>query len=109
MKVLPNLLAAAVLAGLSAPAYADLPLDVIGGSEVSFEGLIQADSYWYNNDVAILGSTGGATAGDGVDTDFGLRRAYHVLLDVEQALEIPVMPSALEGLQPVRVIEERVA
>ena len=75
MKVLPNLLAAAVLAGLSAPAYADLPLDVIGGSEVSFEGLIQADSYWYNNDVAILGSTGGATAGDGVDTDFGLRRA----------------------------------
>ena len=44
MKVLPNLLAAAVLAGLSAPAYADLPLDVIGGSEVSFEGLVQADS-----------------------------------------------------------------
>ena len=38
-----------------------------------------------------------------------VRRAYHVLLDVEQALEIPVMPSALEGLQPVRVIEERVA
>jgi len=38
-----------------------------------------------------------------------VRRAYHVLLDVEQALEIPVMPSALEGLKPVRVIEERVA
>jgi len=78
MKLLPNLLAAAVLASLSAPAFADLPLDVIGGSEVSFEGLIQADSYWYNNDVAILGSTGGATAGDGVDTDFGMRRAEFV-------------------------------
>ena len=75
MKVMPKILAAAVLAALSSPAFADLPLDVIGGSEVSFEGLVQADSYWYNNDVAILGSTGGATAGDGVDTDFGLRRA----------------------------------
>ncbi len=46
MKVLPNLLAAAVLAGLSAPAFADVEFDMIGGSEVSFEGLIQADSYW---------------------------------------------------------------
>ena len=75
MKVLPNLLAAAVLAALSAPAFADIEFDVIGGSEISFEGLIQADSYWYNNDLATLGSTGGSTAGDGVDTDFGMRRA----------------------------------
>ena len=44
MKVLPKLLAAAVLAALSSPALAEIELDVIGGSEVSFEGLLQADS-----------------------------------------------------------------
>jgi phosphate-selective porin OprO/OprP len=75
MKVLPNLLAAAVLAALSAPAFADVEIDVIGGSEISFEGLVQTDGYWYDNDVAKLGSSGGTTAGDGIDTDFGMRRA----------------------------------
>ena len=42
-------------AALSSPALADLPLDVIAGSEVSFEGLLQADGYKYNSDVLNLG------------------------------------------------------
>ena len=75
MKVLPKLLAAAVLAALSSPAFADIEFDVIGGSEISFAGLLQADGYWYDNDLALLGSTGGTTAGDGTDSDFGMRRA----------------------------------
>ncbi len=72
MKVLPNLLAAAVLAGLSAPAFADVEFDVIGGSEISFTGLVQTDGYWYDNDVQVLGS---GSIGDGADTDFGMRRS----------------------------------
>ncbi|MCX7043640.1 MAG: OprO/OprP family phosphate-selective porin [Gammaproteobacteria bacterium] len=75
MNVAPKLLAAAILAALSSPAFAEIEFDVIGGSEISFEGLVQADFYKYNRDVAFLGSTGGTTAGDGVDTDFGMRRA----------------------------------
>ena len=75
MKVLPNLLAAAVLAALSAPAFAEVEFDVIGGSEISFEGLVQADYYKYNSDVANLGVTTGASLGDGKNTDFGMRRA----------------------------------
>ena len=35
--------------------------------------------------------------------------AYHGLRGLEQALEMPAMPSVLEGLQPVRVIDEQVA
>lgn len=75
MKVLPNLLAVAVLSALSAPAFADMEFDVIGGSEITFTGLLQADSYFYDTDLATLGSTGGTTAGDGIDTDYGMRRA----------------------------------
>ena len=75
MKVAPKLLALAVLAALSTPALAETEFDVIGGSEISFEGLLQADYYHYNRDNIFLGSTGGTTAGDGIDTDFGMRRA----------------------------------
>ena len=75
MKLLPNLLATAVLAALSMPALAETEFDVIGGSEISFEGLLQADYYHYNDDLATLGSTGGNTAGDGVNSDAGMRRA----------------------------------
>lgn len=71
MKALPSLLAAAVLAALSAPAFAETEFDVIGGSEVSFEGLLQADSYWYNNDVLNLNSG----TGDGSKADFDFRRS----------------------------------
>ena len=75
MKLLPSLLALAVLAALSQPARADIELDVIGGSEITFEGLIQADAYWYNNDFQLLGVTTGTALGDGADTDMAMRRA----------------------------------
>jgi phosphate-selective porin OprO/OprP len=80
MKTSRKLLAAAVLVALSSPAFAEVELDVIGGSEITFEGLVQADGYWYNSDVQNLaGSTSASTIGDGEDTDFGMRRAELVL------------------------------
>jgi len=79
MNASRKLLAAAVLAALSAPAFAEVELDVIGGSEISFEGLLQADGYWYDSDVANLGVVSGASVGDGKDTDFAMRRAELVL------------------------------
>jgi phosphate-selective porin OprO/OprP len=75
MKLLPNLLAVAVLAGLSAPAFAETSFDVIGGSEVSFEGLVQADYNWFDNDVANLNGS----AFDGTDSDSQIRRSELVL------------------------------
>jgi phosphate-selective porin OprO/OprP len=71
MKLLPNLLAAAVLAALSAPAFAETEFDVIGGSEISFEGLIQADYNGFNNDVANLDGS----PFDGKDSDSQIRRS----------------------------------
>lgn len=71
MKAAPKLLALAVLAALSTPALAETEFDVIGGSEISFEGLVQADFYKYDNDLLNLN----ASIGDGDDTDFGMRRA----------------------------------
>jgi len=80
MKSSRKLLAVAVLAALSAPAFAEVELDVIGGSEITFEGLVQADGYWYNDDlVHLAGATNASTIGDGSDTDFGMRRAELVL------------------------------
>ena len=75
MKLARNLLALATLAALSSAAKAEITIDMIGGSEVSFEGLIQADAYWYSDDVKILSSD----AVDGADTDFGMRRAEIIL------------------------------
>ena len=72
MKLVRRSLPLAVLAALAAPAaHAEVPIDVIGGSEVSFEGLIQAEGNWFHNDVANLNGD----AQDGVDSDFELRRA----------------------------------
>ena len=80
MKTSRKLLAAAVLVALSSPAFAEVEFDVIGGSEITFEGLVQADGYWYNSDVQNLaGSATASTIGDGEDTDFGMRRAELVL------------------------------
>ena len=70
-----KLLLAALLAGLSATASAEIPIDVIGGSEVSFEGLLQADINHFRSDVADLDGD----ALDGGDTDHELRRAEFVL------------------------------
>ncbi|HVI25197.1 MAG TPA: OprO/OprP family phosphate-selective porin [Xanthomonadaceae bacterium] len=62
----------AIVSALAAPAaHAEIAIDVIGGSEISFEGLLQTDAYWYDSDFANLD----ADAGDGSDADFGLRRA----------------------------------
>ena len=75
MKATRHLLAVAVLAAVAPAAHAEIAIDVIGGSEVSFEGLVQTDGYWYNSDLANLDADGA----DGDDTDFGLRRAEIVL------------------------------
>lgn len=74
-------LALALLAALVAPAaQAEIAIDVIADSEVSFEGLIQADGNWYDNDFSDLnaGTTTG-NGGDGKDSEFDLRRAEIVL------------------------------
>lgn len=71
MKLLPNLLAVAVLAALSAPAFAETEFDVIGGSEISFEGLLQADYNKFDNDLVSLNGD----IPDGLDSDGELRRA----------------------------------
>lgn len=75
MKLAPKLLAAAVLAALSTPALAEITIDVVGGSEVSFEGLVQMDGNWFDNDVTDLNGNGI----NGDDTEFELRRAEIVL------------------------------
>ncbi|MFY8205581.1 MAG: porin, partial [Arenimonas sp.] len=75
MKIRHSLLTVAVLAAFAGTADAQYTIDVIGGSEVTFEGLVQADSYWYNDDFRVLSSD----AVDGADSDFGMRRAELIL------------------------------
>ena len=79
MKLAPSLLAVAVLAALSAPAArAEIAIDqfdFFGGSEVSFEGLIQTDLDEFHKDVRSLNGS----AGDGLTSDAGMRRAELVL------------------------------
>ena len=73
-----HLLAAAIVAALSlaAPsARAEVAIDVIGGSEISFEGLVQADANWFDSDLANLNGD----LPDGADSDNELRRAELVL------------------------------
>ena len=64
-----------MLASIAPLAHAGVPIDTIGGSEISFEGLVQADSSWYDSDLADLDGD----AGDGNDHDHELRRAELVL------------------------------
>ncbi len=71
MKLAHKVLALAVLAALSSTASAEIAIDVIGGSEITFEGLLQADANWYDEDVRALS----ASATDGTDSDQDLRRA----------------------------------
>lgn len=75
MKLAPKLLAAAIVAGLSTPALAEITIDVVGGSEVSIEGLVQADANWFDNDVADLNGNGI----NGDNTEYEMRRAEIVL------------------------------
>src|SRR5690606_6451965 len=66
----------AVATALFAPAaHAEVAIDVIGGSEITFEGLVQADGNWFDNDKADLNGVGK----NGKDSEFELRRAELVL------------------------------
>lgn len=76
MNLSRSILTVALLAAVAIPeAHAEIAIDVIGGSEVSFEGLVQTDGYWYDSDVFDLN----ADPNDGSDADYGLRRAELVL------------------------------
>lgn len=76
MKLQRNILGLALFGMIAAPAaHAEIVIDNIAGSEVSFEGLVQADGNWFNSDLANLNGD----AQDGGDTDFELRRAELVL------------------------------
>lgn len=76
MKLSRNLLAISTLAILATPvAHAEVPIDVIAGSEISFEGMLQADINWFDSDFANLNGD----AQDGSDADQDLRRAELVL------------------------------
>ncbi len=77
MKIQPRYLAIAVLAALAPAAHAEIAIDVIEGSEVSLEGLMQADGNWFHNDVLDLNAP--ATNNDGKDTEFEMRRAEVIL------------------------------
>lgn len=72
MKILNFLTCLAATTALSNAANAQIAIDVIGGSEVSFSGLIQTDMDWYGEDGQNLSS-------DGSDSDSQLRRAEIVL------------------------------
>ena len=75
MKAPRQLLAAAILAALSTPAFAEITIDVAGGSEVSLEGLVQFDYNDFDSDVLDLDADGH----DGSGSDNELRRAEIVL------------------------------
>ena len=75
MKLRMNLLTLALLAAASGPAFAEITIDVVGGSEVSFEGLVQMDGNWFDNDITDLNGNGA----NGDDSEFELRRAEIVL------------------------------
>lgn len=71
-----RLLATSLVSILASQAHADVAIDVIGGYEVSFEGLVQTDGNWFNNDVVDLN---GSSGNNGKDSEFELRRSELVL------------------------------
>jgi len=81
MKLSRQTLAVALLAALAAPAaHAEIVIDQIAGSEVSFEGLVQADANWFSNDVQDLNAgTPTSNGGNGKNAESGLRRAELVM------------------------------
>jgi phosphate-selective porin OprO/OprP len=79
MKLTRHSLAVALLAAIAAPAaHAEIAIDVIGGSEVSFEGLVQADFYKFDTDGIDYGADSASDL-DGDDYLQELRRAELVL------------------------------
>ena len=77
MKRHTRCLAVAVLAALSSSAHADIMIDVINGSEISLQGLFQADYNYFDNDVVDLN---GPDTNDGTDQEYELRRAEVILI-----------------------------
>lgn len=72
MNLQPRRLVLAVLLATSAPlAHAAFPVHESDDFSIGFEGLVQADSYWYGSDVADLD---GDPSDDG-DRDQGMRRS----------------------------------
>ena len=79
MQLSRRTLTVALLAAFAAPAaHAEITLDVIGGSEVSFEGLVQADFYKFDSDTIDYGADSSSDL-DGDDYLNELRRAELVL------------------------------
>src|SRR5687767_3024620 len=79
MKLSRSTLSLALLAAIAAPAaHAEIAIDVIGGSEVSFEGLVQADFYKFDSDTIDYGADSSSDL-DGDDYLQELRRAELVL------------------------------
>jgi phosphate-selective porin OprO/OprP len=79
MKLTRHSLAVALLAAIAAPAaHAEIAIDVIGGSEVSFEGLVQVDFYKFDSDTIDYGADSLSDL-DGEDYLQELRRAELVL------------------------------
>ena len=79
MKLSRSTLSVALLAALVAPAaHAEVALDVIGGSEVAFEGLVQADFYSFDVDTIDYGADSSSDL-DGDEYMQELRRAELVL------------------------------
>lgn len=76
MKLSRSTLSVALLAVLAAPAaHAEIAFDFIGGSEITFEGLVQADYNYFDSDFANLNGD----VPDGSNSDNELRRAELVL------------------------------
>src|SRR5688500_19022612 len=79
MKLSRSTLSVALLAALVAPAaHAEVALAVIGGSEVAFEGLVQADFYSFDVDTIDYGADSSSDL-DGEEYMQELRRAELVL------------------------------
>ena len=105
MKHSRNLLFTALLAALSTPALAEVTIDVIGGSEISFEGLVQADGNWFDNDVADLNGAGRS------DSEFELRRAELIVKGKGPGMlswVVDCPPAELAMGMPVEVVFEDV-
>lgn len=65
----PIAFAGALLSAAALPCHAQIAIDSVAGSDITFEGLIQSDADWYDSDVADL--DGGMDDGD--DADYELR------------------------------------
>jgi phosphate-selective porin OprO/OprP len=70
----PRLLALAILAATALPAHAAIPVGTVGGSAITFEGLVQYDGNWFNDDFRDLDGDPGDS-----DSEDAFRRTELVL------------------------------